>query len=116
MIEDMYIRNSRRWKATEEPQKERITTKSPREGSQARRTGEKGRGWRGGGDGEEVGGSRSSKYREQEENNRELSGRSCKRRRTAGAAYDQNIGSREAEGVVEGAGGLRRGRSKSASP
>ena len=64
----------------------------------------------------EVGGSRPSNYREQEEDNRELGGRSCKRRRTVGAAYDQNVGSREAEGVMEGAGGPRRGRSKSTSP
>ena len=34
---------------------------------------------------------------------------------TVEAAYDQNVGSREAEGVMEGAGGPMRGRSKSAS-
>ena len=61
-------------------------------------------------------GSRSSNNREQEGNKRELEGRSCKRRRTVEAAYDQNVGSRKAEGVMEGAGGPRRGRSKSASP
>ena len=62
----------------------------------------------------EVGESRSSNDREQEEDNRELGGRSCKRRRTGEVTYDQNVGSREAEGVMEGAGGPRRGRSKSA--
>ena len=68
-------------------------------------------------DGEgKVGGSRPSNDREQEEVKRELGGWSCKRRRTVEAAYDQNVGSREAEGVMEGAGGPRRGRSKSASP
>ena len=30
--------------------------------------------------------------------------------------HDQNVGSREAEGLMEGAEGPRRGRSKSASP
>ena len=70
----------------------------------------------GGVDGEgEVDGSRPSNDREQEEDKRELGGRSCKRRRTVEAAYDQNVGSREAEGVMEGAGGPRMGRSKSAS-
>ena len=66
------------------------------------------------GDGEgEVGGSRSSNDREQEEDNREPEGRSCKSRRKVEAAYDQTVGSREAEGVMEGAGGPMRG---SASP
>ena len=41
------------------------------------------------GDGEgEVGVSRPSNDREQEEDKRELGGRSCKRRRTVEAAYD----------------------------
>ena len=35
---------AKRWRATEESQKERITFKSPREGSQARGAGEKERG------------------------------------------------------------------------
>ena len=64
----------------------------------------------------EVGRSRPSDDREQEEDNRELGGRSCKRRRIVEAAYDQKVGSREADWVMEGAGGPRRGRSKSASP
>ena len=68
-------------------------------------------------DGEgEVSGSRPSNDREQDEDKRELEGWSCKRRRTVEAAYDQNVGSREAKGVMEGAGGPMRGRSKSASP
>ena len=54
--------------------------------------------------------------REQEEDKRELGGRSCKRRRAVEAAHDQNVGSRGAEGVMEGTGWPRRGRSKSASP
>ena len=36
--------------------------------------------------------------REQEEDKRELGGWNCKRRRTVEAAYDQSVGSREAEG------------------
>ena len=58
----------------------------------------------------------TSNDREQEEDKRELGGWSCKRLCTVEAAYDQNVGSREAEGVMEGPGGPMRGRSKSASP
>ena len=55
----------------------------------------------------EVRGSRPSNVREQEEDKRELGEWSCKRRCTVEAAYDQNVGSREAKG-----GNGRRRRAK----
>ena len=60
-------------------------------------------------------GSRARNYRGQVEDKRLLGGRSLKRRRIVEADHNQKVGSREAEGVLQGAGESRRGHSKSAS-
>ena len=47
---------------------------------------------------------------------REAGGRSCKRRLTVEAAQGQKVESRDPEGTLQGAGGLRRSRRKSTFP
>ena len=54
--------------------------------------------------------------RGQVEDEREPGNRSSKSRRTVEADQDQKVGNRETEGVLQGAGGLRRSHSKSTSP
>ena len=89
---------TKRWRPTKEPRKERNTIKSSREWDQTRRLEKIEREGRRGG---------ASNDRDQVEDKREPGGRRNNRRRPIEADRGQKVGSREAEGVSQGAGGLR---------